>query len=70
LFLRGAADFVDEMSETLKIKVIRRDEAVQVHEDLKRLVKSMQMVLIRKYKDPEERRIVAIRIMAEVRAVA
>jgi hypothetical protein len=58
------------MSETLKIKVIRRDEAVQVHEDLKRLVKSMQMVLIRKYKDPEERRIVAIRIMAEVRAVA
>jgi hypothetical protein len=45
-------------------------ELVTIHDDLKRLVKSMQTVLERRYPVTEERKLVAGQIMAEVQKAA
>jgi hypothetical protein len=45
-------------------------ETVTIHDDIKRLVKSMQTVLERRYPVSEERKLVAGQIMAEVQKAA
>lgn len=57
------------MSENPKIKAVRKVDVV-IHEDLRRLAKSMRMVLIRRYPNAEERKLVAAQIMHEVRGAA
>ena len=56
------------MTQNAKIQTVPKREII--HPDLRRLVKSMRMVLIRKYPDPEERQAVVAQIMREVRAGA
>ena len=52
------------MTQNAKIQTVPKREII--HPDLRRLVKSMRMVLIRKYPDPEERQNVAAQIMQKV----
>lgn len=49
------------------VTVIKRDEVKPpVHEDLLRLAKSMRTVLRHRYRNPLERKAIAVRIMAEI----
>ena len=49
----------------------KRDDrrAIILHDDLKRLVKSMQALMVRRYPVQEERKLVVGQIMAEVQKV-
>jgi hypothetical protein len=54
----------------MKVRVIKKNDNPSVHPDLVRLVKSMQTLLRRRYPDPLERHMIAVRIMGEVQKAA
>ncbi len=68
MFCRGLAGYFVEMSDNRQIERIAKE--LIVHPDLRRMARSMRKMLVRKYANPEERQVVAAKIMAEVRGTA
>ena len=63
-----------EVMPTRAVRVIKQNDPLNGEErmpdDLYRLANSMRRVLVRRYPDPDERQVVAVQIMQEVRGRA